>query len=168
MTLLSGRRLISFETDQEWLVKIKAQYPPSSHHTYYQVGDWDAVLDEGSLDAIVSGVPHLSVVFIDNSPMEARVRILDSFKATPPEYIVIHDADYYAVKGLFGKFVGESNEDYIYDFSDVFKSWKLYLPERLVWENGPGTVVGTNHDEWKVDRVVMGMHDHHAGEANVV
>ena len=64
--------------------------------------------------------------------------------------------------------IGESNEDYIYDFSDVFKSWKLYLPERLVWENGPSTVVGTNHDEWKVDRVVVGMHDHHAGEANVV
>jgi hypothetical protein len=165
----TGRRLVSFETDEEWLAKIQSKYPSSPHHTYYKVWDWDAFLDEGTLDGIVDGLANgvASVAFIDNSPMESRVRILEKLKRAPPEYVVIHDADYYAVQGLMGKFLGASNEEFIYDFSDLFRSWKLYLPERLVYENGPSTVVGTNHPDFRVDRVVVGMHDHYAGERNV-
>jgi hypothetical protein len=104
--------------------------------------------------------------------MESRVRILDKFQATA-EFIIVHDADFFPHEGLFGtmkqRFVNEPNEEFICDFSDVFKSWKLYLPEKILYLNGPSTLVGTNHPDRKVDRVVLGMHENYKlhGEGNV-
>jgi hypothetical protein len=125
----SNRKLISIENNKDWYDKIISQYPPSNKHEYHFVYKWDEFIL--NMEKI-----KYSIVFIDQSPWEARVTSLNHFKDVA-EYIIIHDVDYYPNNNIFGKHLF----DRLYDFSDIFESYGYYLPENI---SQPPTLVGSN------------------------
>lgn len=136
----TDRKLLSLENDRKWYHKMVELYPPDDQHTYILVKDWKEEL----LKLDKSGY---SVVFIDQSPWEARHWTMDYFLDTA-EYIIIHDIDYFPKHELFGKMISSFN----FDFSDKFKKWSVYYPPQP-WPGptGPPTLVGTNIDNLEID-----------------
>lgn len=129
----TNRKLVSYENNREWYDKMVLQYPPNEQHSYVFVDDWEEVISN-----IVT--ENISIVFIDQAPWEARVTTMNHFK-DHVEYVMIHDVDYFPKNKMFGTYISE----YVFDFSDVFKSWGIYYP-KLPWpcRTGPPTLVGSN------------------------
>lgn len=138
----TNRKLLSLENDRKWYHKMVELYPPDEKHEYILVKDWKEEL----LKLDKNGY---SVVFIDQSPWEARYWTMDYFLDTA-EYIIIHDIDYFPKHDIFGKIVSAFN----FDFSDKFKMWKVYYPPQP-WPGptGPPTLVGTNKDGLEIDEL---------------
>jgi hypothetical protein len=132
----TNRKLLSLENDKTWLDKITSIYPPSEQHEYIYVEDWKKEIEK--LDK-----NKYQIVFIDQSPWEARVWTMNYFKDTA-EYVIIHDVDYYPLNRIFGKIVGYCK----YDFSEQFKEYKVYSPK-----SAPPTLVGTNIEGIKLDDI---------------
>ena len=134
----TNRRLISIENNKEWYDKMTNLYPPTSRHIYHFVDDYKTF----TLPKNVSGIPY-SVVFIDSSPWESRIKAMNQFK-NDAEYIIIHDVDYFPNNGLFGKIV---KNDIVptFDFSDISNNYQLYYPKKP-WPapTGPPTLVFSN------------------------
>lgn len=132
-----NRRVISVDNNKEWIEKTKEKYPETENHKYIYTDNWNEI--------IYKLADHKwSVVFIDQSPWEARVLSYCALKDTA-DYIIIHDVDYFPERGVFGKKLGSEN----FDFSAEFKKWKLYYPEKpYPAPTGPPTLIGTNKDEF--------------------
>ena len=131
----TNRKLLSIESNQEWLNKIKSEYPESNNHSYVFVNenDWKHYIDN------IEKTDY-SVVFIDQCPWIARKWTLDKFKDTA-EYVIIHDVDYFPVNNVFGKFISE----FEFDFSDVSNNYKVYYPAKpFPCNTGPPTLVLSN------------------------
>lgn len=139
----TGRKLLSLENDRKWYHKMIELYPPNDDHSYIFVKDWKEELAKLDKNAY-------SIVFVDQSPWEARMWTMEYFLDTA-EYILIHDVDYFPKHELFGKCLGS----FSFDFSDKFKKWQVYYPEQP-WPGptGPPTLVGTNKEELEVESVV--------------
>ena len=138
----TNRKLVSLENDLEWYTKMLTLYPENDQHTYIHVSDWEQEINKIK--------EKYSIVFIDQSPWEARKLTMDYFnKHKLGEYIIIHDTDYFPVNGLFGKVISE----FEFDFSDCFKKFQVYYPPVLPWpaSTGPPTLVGTNCHDLEVD-----------------
>jgi hypothetical protein len=142
----TNRKLLSLENDKKWYDEIVQLYPPNENHEYIFVEDWKEELNK--LDK-----NKYSIVFIDQSPWEARIWTMDYFLDTA-DYILVHDVDYFPKSGLFGKVLPtlieikkNINLEPTFDFSDKFKNWKLYYPKQP-WpsKTGPPTLVGTNKE----------------------
>lgn len=130
----TDRKLVSVENNRSWFDKIKAQYPEKKNHHYVFVElDWETTIKSFNPS-------EYSVVFIDQSPWEARQLTLNHFKMES-DYIIVHDVDYFPNNGYFGKKISE----FSYDFSDCFSQWELYYPKKP-WPSptGPPTLVGSN------------------------
>lgn len=139
----TGRKLISFEHNREWYLKMREIYPPNEFHTYIFVETGNSVAEETSWELVISTIRQQdwSVVFIDQSPWEARVTTMKHFLGHA-EYLLIHDVDYFARNNIFGTI-----KDEVLDYSDVVKdtdlNWKVYYPVTKNWPSptGPPTLV---------------------------
>lgn len=140
----TNRKLVSLENNKDWYDNISQLYPANNQHEYIFVDDWNESLNKLDKNGY-------SIVFIDQSPWEARIWTMNYFSKTA-EYIIIHDVDYFPKSRLFGKIVpsiieikDNINLEPNFDFSDVFHNWKLYYPKKP-WpcSTGPPTLVGTN------------------------
>ena len=148
MDLIKGspRKLISVESDPKWFEDMKKAYPENEQHQYILVKDWKDFLSQAPKE-------NYSIVFIDQSPWEARKWTLDHFKDTA-EYVIIHDVDYFPTNGIFGKCITK----FKFDFSDCFKNYKTYYPlEPWFYFTGIPTLVGTNTGK-EIFQNVEGMH----------
>jgi hypothetical protein len=144
LNLIKGtnRKLVSLENNREWYEKMLGLYPETEFHKYIFVEDWKDTISKLDKNAY-------SVVFIDQSPWEARCWTMDHYIDTA-EYLIIHDVDYFPKNGIFGSVVSEFN----FDFSDKFKKWKVYYPERpWPYPTGPPTLVGTNKQTSNVYKI---------------
>lgn len=145
----TGRKLVSIEDNIEWLQKMKRLYPENDQHTFVYLepkenGDhWKEFLKS------YQHSNKLSVVFIDQSPWEARVWTLSRF-LKDAEYCIIHDADYFCLQstspkdGMLGYTTNASlpyTDESKYSFN--LENYKLYFPP-APWTNnkrGPPTLV---------------------------
>jgi hypothetical protein len=147
-----NRILISVDNDHTWIEKTKETYPESDYHKYVYTENW--------LDVIQNFANHKwSVIFVDQKPWSARALSYYILKNST-DYMLIHDVDYFTVEKVFGRFKKSDNYlDCIYknekgepldiDFSQEFKHWKLYYPEKpWPYHTGPPTLVGTNKDNF--------------------
>ena len=150
----TNRKLVSLENDRYWQSRIVQKYPPSPNHQHIfvpsgqdPVQDWKKTLSTLDKNAF-------ELVFIDQSPWEARIWTMDYFKDSA-DYIIIHDVDYFPKNGLFGKInIKCLTEDPEFDFSDKFQKWHVYYPEKpYPYITGPPTLVGTNKDA-EIDLVI--------------
>lgn len=67
------------------------------------------------------------------------------------KYIILHDCDFFPIRGYFGKQIRPCNANNnipgISDFGDLFSYFKVYYPI-FPWsgESGPPTLLGSNFD----------------------
>lgn len=77
----------AFETDESWFNSMKEKYGDDKY-TFIHINNWD----EFTCDNLEED--HYELVFIDQSPWEARIDTAIKLK-DKANYIVIHDYDYY-------------------------------------------------------------------------
>lgn len=131
----TNRKLISVESNIDWLNKMQELYPPSENHSYVFVNEYNW---KNYIDSIEK--TDYSIVFIDQSPWIARKWTLDKFK-NYAEYVIIHDVDYFPVNKIFGKVISE----FEFDFSDISNNYKVYYPPKpYPYKTGPPTLVFSN------------------------
>ena len=143
----TGRKLVSIEDNLEWIDKMKGLYPESSEHTYIYLPPSD---DGSHWKKFLESYKHdtkISVVFIDQSPWEARVWTLTHFLKIS-EYCMIHDADFFSGSanspGMLGHITDPNlpwTDENRYKFN--LDKYKLYFPPAPWSElrNGPPTLV---------------------------
>jgi hypothetical protein len=135
-----GLKLVSLDTDPEWLGRYSTRLA-SPTHKFRLVDDWRAELASDVWDE------PWGLVLIDQSPWEARVDTVRRLRDTA-EYVVLHDCDYLPEAGLLGTSirplrgpddVGER------DWSDAFSSWREFFPlEPWPAPTGPPTLLASN------------------------
>jgi hypothetical protein len=136
------RELLTLDNDPTWLGRYEARFQSPSHD-FGLVEDWHGVLHSDS----VSG-RRWGVAFIDSSPWESRTLALRLLRNTTM-FAVIHDVDYFPRWGMFGTETAPlrgAHDRGRRDYSDVFSSWREYLPLEP-WPyplTGPPTLLGSN------------------------
>jgi hypothetical protein len=144
LAVLDRRRLITLDTNEQWLARFRSQFE-SPWHEFHAVSQWGEALASLDWDA------SWSVVFVDQDAWDARAATVRRFRDLA-EYVVVHDCDYFPREGLFGSELaplkGPADRG-ARDYSDVFLSWReLFPPEPWPYRpTGPPTLVGSNvHD----------------------
>jgi hypothetical protein len=151
-----GRILITLEDDIDWLNSFADKYQGSSWHQFYYVpgkdvndpenpAHWVQFMD--TFDPLEE--MFFDVCFIDQSPWLARYETLKRIKDKAC-FVVLHDADYFAMNGIFGKVIKPimNRNAGEFDFSDIFSTFHLYFPNQP-WpaESGPPTLLGSNFED---------------------
>lgn len=130
--------LHTLDNNKEWLEKVSLDFKSNRYHKYKEIKDWKEDLRE-FLDT------EWSLVFIDQSPWEARAISLEYFK-NKCDYVVLHDCDYFPNNNVFGKQISpiKSKEDFgERDYSDVLKNYLEYFPINFACPTGPPTLLGS-------------------------
>jgi hypothetical protein len=117
LTETQRRRMLTIETDPNWMY-FCMKYYRTSHHKFLQVKNWDEAKD-------VISKPW-DVALVDHSPSERRIKEIEIL-APFAKYIIVHDADD----------KGDSN----YHFSTIKSLFKYYWrferiePQTAVYSN---------------------------------
>ncbi|HLB52462.1 MAG: hypothetical protein A3E80_03080 [Chlamydiae bacterium RIFCSPHIGHO2_12_FULL_49_9] len=157
-----GRLLVTLEDNLDWFTQFSNKYEGDGYnkdnsgwHKFFFVpgknqkdnespAHWTKFLDELELLKTVT----FDVCFIDQSPWLARWETLKRMK-TSTRYVIVHDCDYFPTNKIFGKTVVpiENKKPGVFDFSDVFRSFKVYFP-RQPWpgDTGPPTLLGSDFE----------------------
>jgi hypothetical protein len=138
-----GIRLLTLESDADWLARYSARLG-SDRHEFRLVESWTNELDEIERH-------QWGLVFIDQGSWEARAETARRL-ADNAEYIIVHDCDALPEFGLLGTkirpIVGPHDVG-MRDFGDVFKFWREFFPDPP-WPyppTGPPTLLASNqHD----------------------
>lgn len=80
-------RIESFETDLSWLQSTYSKYCTDNYH-FNHVDSWESYLKESMFEEVYD------LVFVDQSPWEARIQTINTLKDKTKVFIV-HDYDYY-------------------------------------------------------------------------
>lgn len=136
--------LTTLDNDQKWLArytKLKGLY----HNLHMLPNKCDGPTWVTAMRDLGLHNKQWGVVFVDQSPWEARVESINMFKAKA-DLIIVHDADYFPEHNMLGSLHQKVKQDVpgVYDFSNVFTQWKMYWPPSP-WcsPTGPPTLVGT-------------------------
>ena len=136
-----GVRLVTLDSDEEWLRRFRSRLE-SPFHEFRLVQDWASELDKPDWDR------DWGLVFVDQSPFEARALTVDRFRDRA-DYVVVHDSDYFPEHGLFGTALRPLRGPHdlgARDFGDVFSSWREFFPPEP-WPfapTGPPTLLASN------------------------
>ncbi|MDR3645995.1 MAG: hypothetical protein P4L22_00455 [Candidatus Babeliales bacterium] len=95
---------------------------------------------------------NFDLCFIDQSPFRARTETILHLK-DKVKYIILHDCDYFAQNNesqIAKEIKPLDSQNYIagiYDFSSVFKNFKVYFPHKpWAGHTGPPTLLGSNFE----------------------
>lgn len=82
--------VISFETDLDWFNTIFNKYGDLPNYNFNYIQSWD------NLNLILNALNHneYNLVFVDQSPWDARIKSIDLLKNKCDTFI-LHDYDYY-------------------------------------------------------------------------
>lgn len=144
-----GRPVVTFESNAEWLEKIRTEFE-SDFHWFVPVKDWAALVQHPVVRQTAWGL-----VFVDQAPFEARLWTLQALSGLPA-YFVIHDCDYFPEHDLFGtahRSIAGPHDTGSRTYEDVFSSWKEFfpLPPWPYPPTGPPTLLGSNHFNCNID-----------------
>jgi hypothetical protein len=143
----SNRKLVSLESNQEWLNKF-INLESENHKLYKVPATNDDTLDNASIwvDTIKKLNYNFEVVFIDSSPWLSRKVIWEYFK-NQNVIMIIHDFDYFPNNNIIGTTlskVSENGREKIeIDIPDI--NFKLFYPHDQFFPcpTGPPTLVAT-------------------------
>ena len=103
---ISGRKLVSYETDPHWYERAKRMQ--SDYHDVIFVEDWDKIpLDQ----------KHWGLAFIDHAPAKRRIVEIERLKDLA-EYIVVHDT--------------EPRNESVYDYPSIYPLFKYRFDDKRV------------------------------------
>ena len=148
----TDRKLVSLESNQDWLNKIKnlskvdfVEVLATNDDTIENATIWVETIKKLNQD--------FEVVFIDSSPWLSRKVIYDYFK-NKNVIMIIHDFDYFPNTNLIGKTTkketyvvnGKSIEKIECDLDSVVNNYKLFYPPEpfFAGPTGPPTLVCSN------------------------
>ena len=144
-----GRSVVTFESNMEWLEKIRPPYE-SDFHWFIPVTDWQTILQNPVVRNTAWGL-----IFVDQAPFEARLWTIKALRELPA-YFVVHDCDYFPEHRLFGtahrKLAGPDDLG-LRTYEDVFTSSREYFPLHP-WPyapTGPPTLLGSNHFDCNIE-----------------
>ena len=129
--------IIAYESDKEWIDKVKDEIKPP--YTIYPVSSWDEHFKiwDALFPTFPMGKEKWDVVFVDQAPWEARHETIKRYH-DKCEYLILHDCDYYPHEKIF-------------EYSDYFKYWKLFVPpgpsSSWPWKTGPPTLLASNFNK---------------------
>ena len=145
----SGKKLLSLESDAEWVESFKNY--ETEWHEFILVTDWKEALEGIDLDSY-------EVAFIDQDTMGARYSTIMALK-DKVKFLVLHDCHWYPEHGFFGKVIrpiqgsediGERGLEDIgeRDYGDLFKYWHEWFPSPY-----PPTLLASNFEScaWEID-----------------
>lgn len=121
MCVMTGRKLISYDTQEEWAVKAKDMWGKDGHEIYYAP----------DLDVVDLADRHWGLVLVDHSPYIRRQ--IDALRLKDhADYLVLHDT--------------EPREAKRYGYPEVYKHFK-YVYQYTKYS--PWTAVVSNFKEFK-------------------
>jgi hypothetical protein len=148
----TGRKLVSIEDSLEWVETLKSLYPENEDCSYVYLESKEGGQHWKDFLATYKHKNNISVVFIDQSPWEARALTLWHY-LKQAEYCIVHDADYFCNNptafgnGTLGEIADATlhrKDEARYKFH--LDNYRLYMPPSP-WSNklanvwGPPTLV---------------------------
>uniref|UniRef100_A0A6C0BQR8 Methyltransferase domain-containing protein n=1 Tax=viral metagenome TaxID=1070528 RepID=A0A6C0BQR8_9ZZZZ len=150
----TDRKLISLESNLEWLNKFK--HLEDENHKLFHINAGNVDNDETGkkwIDFIKNNTLinnlDFEVCFIDQSPWAARTHSLNYFK-DKCQFIIVHDVDYFPLNNKWGKIINETHNNRSIkrdmDFSDTVKHYKVFYPpfKYYACPTGPPTLLCSN------------------------
>lgn len=151
-------KLISMESDPEWIVKYQREYSDHERHEIIEVSKNSSWLSE--LEKLVTRIGHdrIELAFIDSAPWESRT-ISALILRDISKLLLIHDVDYFPRTKTWGreldpiKFKKDNKRKYgsltrekigRRNYDDMFKYWIECFPEIPGYFTGPPTLIGSN------------------------
>lgn len=122
-------KIISYETDSEWLEITREKYQ-KNNYIFNSVNSWDELLVDKNFQEVYD------LVFVDQSPWEARIKSIDLIK-NKSKVIVLHDYDFYN-KGVCDDIYSVTEGSFFYEkYSNDFDFSPHYtlLPPTLIMKN---------------------------------
>mgnify|MGYP003659572070 FL=1 len=115
----------AFESDQSWLNQMKEKYS-LDNYIFTSIPDWDTIGD-----ALIKH-DRFNLVFVDQSPWEARSNSIDALKSNV-DVFVVHDYDYFN-RGYSSRYVSDENSWWGQTYSKDFEIEDYYslLPPTLI------------------------------------
>ena len=151
----TNRKLISLESNLEWLNKYKC-LEDFSHKLYHIDASNDDNLETGNkwVEFIKQNkLNNFEIVFIDSSPWLSRKCCFDYY-LNKAKIIIIHDFDYFPNNNIIGKVInrehkyynGKHQEKIVCNLDGIVKNYKLFYPpdEYFAGSTGPPTLVCSN------------------------
>jgi hypothetical protein len=149
--------LVSFENDYKWAKLYEEKYRPQHNWELIKKPDenWPTLLQR-LLNRLHEN--DLLLSFIDSSPWESRTSSFEILK-NRSNIVLVHDIDYFAVRGLIGTQISEirykpksyfrygkleSRNLGIRDYSQSLKYWRECFPVKPGYFTGPPTLIGSN------------------------
>ena len=119
----------AFDTSQDWKDQMTRDYS----HPNYEISlvlDWDVVYS----NVFLAHQPY-DLVFIDQSPFEARVKTIDALKDITRVF-VLHDYDYFN-KGITENIFSVSGDSFFAKYAEKFilEPHYMILPPTLIMRN---------------------------------
>jgi hypothetical protein len=121
--------VISYETDYEWLEKCKNKYQ-NENYIFNYISSWDDLLISDNLNNTYD------LVFVDQSPWEARIQTIDFIK-NKSKIVILHDYDFYN-KGVCDDIFSVNEKSFFYTkYNDdfLFDCHYSMLPPTLIMKN---------------------------------
>ena len=143
-----NRKLLTLDTDKEWLDKFTGYATPQ--HAFIHVDNWDAALIGD--DRVVE---PCDVAFVDQAPFEARYYTILAIRNTA-KFIVLHDCDYFPDREMLGTTqVAICHAEQKGSRTYHFKHYKEFFPLEP-WPHpytGPPTLLASNFEscDWDID-----------------
>ena len=144
----TNRKLISLESDRNWLNKIKNDFG-LDHQMVTVPATNDDTLENANIwvDTIKKLNEDFEVVFIDSSPWLSRKVVWEYFK-NKNFVMIIHDFDYFPNNNIIGKTISKTTENGIEKIEIEIENikFKLFYPPDNFFPSptGPPTLVATN------------------------
>jgi hypothetical protein len=150
----TDRKLISLESNLEWLNKFK-HLEDENHKLFHINATNDDNDDNGKIwtdfiknNTLINNL-DFEVCFIDQSPWTARTHSLNYFK-DKCKFIIVHDVDYFPNHNKWGKIINENRYrgriKLEMDFSDTVNHYKVFYPpfKYFAGPTGPPTLLCSN------------------------
>lgn len=124
-------KVFAYENDESWLNGMRSKYE-LKNYTFNHISEWNQLED-------MIGINKFDLVFVDQSPWEARTYSIDILKDITKVFIV-HDYDYYnhstglALSGSRESYVNDENSFWGKNYSQEFVLEDNYdiLPPTLI------------------------------------
>lgn len=151
----TNRKLISLESNLEWLNKYK-HLADSSHELYHIEAGNDDNIETGNkwVEFINQNILNdFDIVFLDSSPWLSRKCCFDYY-LNKAKIIIIHDFDYFPINNIIGNVINNEVKNYnnkrqekiTCNLNGIVKNYKLFYPpdEYFAYLTGPPTLVCSN------------------------
>jgi hypothetical protein len=137
-----NRKVVTVESDSEWMSKYKLKYE-NKNHNFILTSDHSVVSWNNTTDTFVD--TKWGLIFIDQGFWEARSYSFNKLKNSA-DYLILHDCDYFPENNLLGtcieKYINSNNRGKR-DYSKDVKYWKEYFPIIFAGHTGPPTLLAS-------------------------